>query len=203
MENVREAVRGQYGKIGAAGGGDSGGSCTPSCCSSDVAPATSCPGNSTKLGYSEEEVSSVPEGANLGLGCGNPQAIAELKPGETVLDLGSGGGFDCFLASKAVGDNGHVIGVDMTSEMVSKARENKSLGNVKTTILINGQGHQCFCDPCLVTRLSLVYLSGHYSVTGTWGGRNYYDCSHAVYITNHARHPLQILQPWITQHRSH
>ena len=124
MGNVREAVRRQYGKIGAAGGGDSGGSCTPSCCSSDVAPAIPCPGSSTKLGYSEEEVSSVPDGANLGLGCGNPQAIAELKPGETVLDLGSGGGFDCFLAAKQVGPTGAVIGVDMTAEMIERAREN-------------------------------------------------------------------------------
>jgi SAM-dependent methyltransferase len=69
-------------------------------------------------------VSSVPEGANLGLGCGNPQAIAELKPGETVLDLGSGGGFDCFLAAKQVGSTGTVIGVDMTGEMIERAREN-------------------------------------------------------------------------------
>ena len=66
------------------------------------------------LGYSEDEVSSVPEGANLGLGCGNPQAIAALKPGETVLDLGSGAGFDCFLAARQVGETGKVIGVDMT-----------------------------------------------------------------------------------------
>jgi ubiquinone/menaquinone biosynthesis C-methylase UbiE len=77
-----------------------------------------------KLGYSENDVKSVPEGANMGLGCGNPQAIASLKPGETVLDLGSGGGFDCFLASRAVGDDGKVIGVDMTPDMISKARKN-------------------------------------------------------------------------------
>lgn len=76
------------------------------------------------LGYSNEDVTSVPEGANMGLGCGNPQAIASLKPGETVLDLGSGGGFDCFLAAKAVSPTGLVIGVDMTAEMVSKARKN-------------------------------------------------------------------------------
>jgi ubiquinone/menaquinone biosynthesis C-methylase UbiE len=76
------------------------------------------------LGYSEEEVSNVPEGANMGLGCGNPQAIASLKPGETVLDLGSGGGFDCFLSARAVGHTGFVIGVDMTPEMISKARAN-------------------------------------------------------------------------------
>jgi SAM-dependent methyltransferase len=82
------------------------------------------PADSTTLGYSEEELSSVPEGANLGLGCGNPQAIAGLKPGETVLDLGSGGGFDCFLAAKQVGPTGTVIGVDMTGEMIERARGN-------------------------------------------------------------------------------
>ena len=78
---------------------------------------------SARLGYSEDELVAVPEGANLGLGCGNPQAIANLKPGETVLDLGSGAGFDCFLAARAVGETGHVIGVDMTHEMLQKARE--------------------------------------------------------------------------------
>jgi SAM-dependent methyltransferase len=76
------------------------------------------------LGYTEDDLSSAPDGADLGLGCGNPQAIAELTPGETVLDLGSGAGFDCFLAAKRVGRTGRVIGVDMTPEMVAKARDN-------------------------------------------------------------------------------
>jgi ubiquinone/menaquinone biosynthesis C-methylase UbiE len=76
------------------------------------------------MGYSKEELASVPEGANMGLGCGNPVALASLKPGETVVDLGSGGGFDCFLAAKQVGHTGRVIGVDMTPDMVSKARKN-------------------------------------------------------------------------------
>jgi SAM-dependent methyltransferase len=76
------------------------------------------------MGYTADELGSVPEGVNLGLGCGNPHAIAELRSGETVLDLGSGAGFDCFLAAKRVGSAGRVIGVDMTPEMVSKAREN-------------------------------------------------------------------------------
>jgi ubiquinone/menaquinone biosynthesis C-methylase UbiE len=76
------------------------------------------------MGYSSEDISSVPEGANLGLGCGNPQAIASLKAGEAVLDLGSGGGFDCFLAARAVGEKGKVIGVDMTPDMISLARKN-------------------------------------------------------------------------------
>jgi SAM-dependent methyltransferase len=80
------------------------------------------------MGYSAADTSAVPEGANLGLGCGNPMAIASLRPGETVLDLGSGAGFDCFLAAQAVGEHGRVIGVDMTSEMLRKARENAVQG---------------------------------------------------------------------------
>jgi arsenite methyltransferase len=76
------------------------------------------------MGYSEAELASVPEGANLGLGCGNPQVIAALRPGEVVIDLGSGAGFDCFLAAQQVGAEGHVIGIDMTHEMLKKAREN-------------------------------------------------------------------------------
>jgi SAM-dependent methyltransferase len=81
------------------------------------------------IGYSEEEIKSVPEGSNMGLGCGNPTALASLKKGETVLDLGAGGGFDCFLAAEKVGDNGWVIGVDMTPEMIEKARENAEKEN--------------------------------------------------------------------------
>ena len=76
------------------------------------------------MGYSSDELTSVPEGADLGLGCGNPQAIAALRPGETVLDLGSGAGFDCVLAAKRVGSSGRIIGVDMTPEMITKARGN-------------------------------------------------------------------------------
>jgi len=79
---------------------------------------------STLMGYSKQDFASVPDGANMGLGCGNPVALASLKPGETVVDLGSGGGFDCFLAAKQVGDTGKVIGVDMTPDMLSKARAN-------------------------------------------------------------------------------
>lgn len=80
--------------------------------------------HSLRLGYSEEELAGAPEGADLGLGCGNPQAIADLKPGEVVVDLGAGAGFDCFLAARAVGPEGLVIGVDMTPEMVARARDN-------------------------------------------------------------------------------
>ena len=84
---------------------------------------------SRALGYTGQEIDSVPEGANMGLGCGNPQAIAMLKRGETVLDLGCGGGFDCFLSAEKVGETGRVIGVDMTPDMIGKARENARKGN--------------------------------------------------------------------------
>ncbi|MCJ7426653.1 MAG: arsenite methyltransferase [Dehalococcoidales bacterium] len=98
---------------------------TSSCCNN-----TDLARNMSKtIGYTEEEMDRVPEGANLGLGCGNPVALASLKEGETVLDLGSGAGFDCFLAAYKVGKNGKVIGVDMTPEMIEKARENARQGD--------------------------------------------------------------------------
>ncbi len=126
-EDIRSAVRSNYGRIATAGGAG----CSPSCCG---APAGAAAKNiSLGLGYTDKDVSAVPEGSNMGLGCGNPQAIASLQPGETVLDLGSGGGFDCFLAARAVGETGQVIGVDMTPEMVGKARgnaEKAGFGNV-------------------------------------------------------------------------
>ncbi|MBW1981463.1 MAG: arsenite methyltransferase [Deltaproteobacteria bacterium] len=122
-EEIRTTVLQRYGDL--AKGGSKGCGCTvsPSCCGS------SSPSASEALGYSVEELSSVPEGSNMGLGCGNPQAIAALKPGETVVDLGSGGGFDCFLAAARVGKSGRVIGVDMTPEMVNRARENARQGD--------------------------------------------------------------------------
>ncbi len=113
-DEVRAQVREQYGAVARA---RTETSCSPGCCS----PGASA---SSKLGYSDDELAAVPEGANMGLGCGNPSAIAAIKPGEAVLDLGSGGGFDCFLAAKQVGPSGRVIGVDMTPDMVSKARAN-------------------------------------------------------------------------------
>jgi arsenite methyltransferase len=113
-DDVRVAVREQYGNVARTAGTVG---CAPSCCG----PGASA---SLALGYSQEDLAAVPEGANMGLGCGNPQAIAGLKSGETVLDLGAGGGFDCFLASKQVGPSGRVIGVDMTPDMISKARAN-------------------------------------------------------------------------------
>ncbi len=115
-EEVRAAVREQYGALAR---GDSGGCAPAGCCTPSFSPD-----GSRALGYSEEELGAVPDGANLGLGCGNPQTIAQLQAGETVLDLGAGGGFDCFLAARQVGPSGRVIGVDMTAEMVAKARAN-------------------------------------------------------------------------------
>jgi len=121
MRDVKQAVRDQYGKIAAAAGG---GCCGPKCCSPAAGAQTPIGQGSVVLGYSESELASVPEGADLGLGCGNPQAIADLEPGQTVLDLGSGAGIDCFLASRQVGPTGRVIGVDMTAEMIDRARQN-------------------------------------------------------------------------------
>lgn len=125
QKGIKEYVRGRYGKIAKQG---------TSCCG----PASSCCGSpdlaqdiSRKIGYSDEELKVVPEGANLGLGCGNPVALASLREGEIVLDLGSGAGFDCFLAANKVGKKGRVIGVDMTPEMVEKANENAKKNNYK------------------------------------------------------------------------
>jgi len=99
------------------------------CCGTPVSDADMIKAISKNIGYSDDEIDGVPEGANLGLGCGNPVALASLKEGETVLDLGSGAGFDCFLAAKRVGTSGKVIGVDMTPEMLSQARKNAKEGN--------------------------------------------------------------------------
>ena len=127
-EEIQKIVRERYGKIAAQDGS--------SCCCGPNSESSSCCGTSTnlasaigkKIGYNNEEINMVPEGANLGLGCGNPVALASLKDGETVLDIGSGAGFDCFLASFKVGPKGKVIGIDMTAEMLDKARENARKG---------------------------------------------------------------------------
>lgn len=118
-DQVRNAVREQYRQVAET----ENCACGPSCCATPSPQSVS-----QALGYSPEEIQAAPMAANMGLGCGNPQAIADLKPGETVLDLGSGGGFDCFLAARQVGETGHVIGVDMTPAMVSKARANAEKG---------------------------------------------------------------------------
>jgi arsenite methyltransferase len=99
-----------------------------SCCSSSCCGTSKPEDISKKIGYTEDEMQAVPSGSNLGLGCGNPTALASIKDGETVLDLGSGAGFDCFLASKLVGPKGKVIGVDMTAEMVARAKDNALRG---------------------------------------------------------------------------
>jgi SAM-dependent methyltransferase len=135
-ESVRQKVRDGYGKIAV-----SGGSCCPSgptgvsCCGSD---ATGADKLAQQIGYSAEELAALPDGANMGLSCGNPNALAALQPGEVVLDLGAGGGFDVFLAGRKVGASGRAIGVDMTPEMLAKARKNATvyrrrtgLGNVE------------------------------------------------------------------------
>jgi arsenite methyltransferase len=107
---VRTAVRETYAKAAE-------GCVVPGCCGPN-------PSASLQLGYTPDDMAGAPEGANLGLGCGNPQAIAALRPGETVLDLGCGAGFDCFLAAKQVGPTGRILGVDMTPAMITKARSN-------------------------------------------------------------------------------
>lgn len=126
-DDIRQNVRASYSQVAEAN--NSGACCgeTSSCCgvSSDDAINTLV---STRLGYSADDLAAVPKGADMGLGCGNPRAIASIKAGETVLDLGSGGGFDCFLAAAETGEQGHVIGVDMTPAMISKARDNASRG---------------------------------------------------------------------------
>ena len=128
-KRIRSVVREGYARIAKES--------SSSCCG----PVDSCCGStglvqdiSKSMGYTGEELRAVPEGANLGLGCGNPIALASLKEGEVVLDLGSGGGIDCFLAANAVGQSGRVIGVDMTPEMIERARENarnSGYGNVE------------------------------------------------------------------------
>lgn len=116
-DKIKHIVKEKYSQIAKENN-----SCCKCSCSADI---------SQDLGYSKEEIESIPKGSNLGLGCGNPTALAQLKEGETVLDLGSGAGFDVFLAANKVGKNGHVIGVDMTEDMIKKARENAKKGGYK------------------------------------------------------------------------
>jgi len=116
VSKAKQWVRERYGAIAQNADG--------CCCSCSAVEETA-----AKIGYEQAEVAAAPEGANLGLGCGNPIAIASLRPGETVLDLGSGAGFDAFLAADRVGPEGKVIGVDMTPEMVERARANARRGD--------------------------------------------------------------------------
>jgi arsenite methyltransferase len=135
-EDIRQAVREKYGRIAKSQFAASGSVRSAPCCGESanyqgVAQAVSCCSSKDisaqrlfeVMGYSKEQLNSAPPETNMGLGCGNPVTLASLKPGETVVDLGSGGGFDCFLAAKMVGKAGKVIGVDMTSDMISKARK--------------------------------------------------------------------------------
>jgi SAM-dependent methyltransferase len=129
-EQIKQAVRKNYADVARQG--------NSSCCSPKSGASSCCCGSNTSMaenisrgiGYSEEDLKSVPQGSNLGLGCGNPVALASLKEGETVLDLGSGAGFDCFLAAQRVGKTGRVIGVDMTPEMLDRARQNARRDNI-------------------------------------------------------------------------
>ena len=132
-EDIKKIVKKDYGKIAKQ---------DISCCNS----VSSCCGNpdlaediSRSIGYTEEELRASPEGANLGLGCGNPTALASLEEGEIVHDLGSGDGFDCFLAANKVGEKGQVIGVDMTPEMIDKARENAEKGGYRNVEFRQGE----------------------------------------------------------------
>lgn len=120
-DGIRKAVREAYAKVAKGQGSCCGPSA--SCCASSTAESIS-----AHIGYSKKELKAAPEGANLGLGCGNPLAQASLEKGEIVLDLGSGGGFDCFLAARKVGKTGKVIGIDMTPEMIEKAWRNAKKG---------------------------------------------------------------------------
>ena len=128
---VRQGVRESYQKVAQASNNGASTGVEGSCCGvSDDGQINTL--ISTRLGSSEEDLKNVPNGADMGLGCGNPRAIASLQDGETVVDLGSGGGFDCFLAAPEVGETGKVIGIDMTPDMVSKARANAAKGKYST-----------------------------------------------------------------------
>ncbi len=124
-DELRNEVRTHYAEVARSGRS----CCGPTCCGPED-PASDASQAASRIGYSPEEQAAAPEGANLGLGCGNPQAIANLRAGETVVDLGSGGGFDCFLAARQVGPGGRVIGVDMTPDMINRARRNKEKTNL-------------------------------------------------------------------------
>lgn len=128
-KNIRDSVKARYGEIARQSQADSSGA--SSCCGGVIDPndLLKAQPQTALMGYSAEEIASVPAGAVMGLGCGNPQAIAALQPGEVVLDLGSGAGFDCFLAARQVGETGLVIGVDMTPEMIQLARDNAQKGD--------------------------------------------------------------------------
>lgn len=129
-QELKMAVKEGYSRVARSGS---------SCCQSGCCGSAKPQQISRKIGYTEEQMEAVPEGSNLGLGCGNPVALAGLKEGETVLDLGSGAGFDCFLASRAVGEKGKVIGVDMTEEMLERAAANARKGGYSNVEFRRGE----------------------------------------------------------------
>jgi len=131
-DEIRSIVRASYGKIAKAFGADRGSGDHPACCSGSSVAAE-------QIGYSKTQIDSLSGVADMGLGCGNPQAIARRQPGETVLDLGSGAGFDCFLAARAVGLSGRVIGVDMTDGMIRKARRNARRAGITNVEFRSGE----------------------------------------------------------------
>jgi SAM-dependent methyltransferase len=121
-EEIRDTIRKNYSEVALKGADGGGCCCSGGCCCGEASVDVS--ETSMRIGYTEEDMKNGPLESNMGLGCGNPIAIASIQEGETVLDLGSGGGFDCFLARRQVGDSGYVIGVDMTPEMIKLARTN-------------------------------------------------------------------------------
>jgi len=149
-EEMKDFIRKIYGSIAKE---KPKGPCGPTCCSSNNSNV------SEKVGYTKEELDSIPEDANMGLGCGNPVALASLRQGETVVDLGAGGGIDVFLAAKKVGEKGRVIGIDMTEEMVKKARNNArelgarnvefKLGDIEN-IPLAGDIADCVISNCVI-----------------------------------------------------
>ena len=134
-EDIRKMVRQKYGDI--AKTGTEGCGCEPSGCCGSPTPAAD--QVAEYVGYTRQELDALPEGANLGLGCGNPLAHAAPQPGEVVLDLGAGAGMDAFLAAREVGPTGRVIGVDMTPEMLEKARANAALAGVQNVEFRRGE----------------------------------------------------------------
>ncbi len=129
-QEIKKVVKERYARVAKQGS---------SCCSSGCCGTAVPMDISKKIGYTDEEMQAVPTGSNLGLGCGNPTALASIKEGETVLDLGSGAGFDCFLAANKVGPKGKVIGVDMTEEMLAQARANALKGGYKNVEFRQGE----------------------------------------------------------------
>jgi SAM-dependent methyltransferase len=130
---IHREVRARYGEVARSGRAQAG------CCGPEGCAPCGCAPDATRLGYSPEELAAVPDGAELGLGCGNPGAIAALREGEVVLDLGAGGGFDCLLAARQVGPTGRVIGVDMTPDMIERARANIARAEAKNVEIRLGE----------------------------------------------------------------